>query len=68
MESIELTHDLQAARIFPVTGSVEELGLMMRWMVSEPSLEEGKQAWLRSRKMSADEISAYANLRRLTAA
>lgn len=67
LEQIELTHDLQAARIFPVTDSVDELGLLMRWMVSEPSLAEGKEAWLRSRKMSADEISAYANLRRLTA-
>ena len=67
LEQIELTHDLQAARIFPVTDSVDELGLLMRWMVSEPSLAEGKEAWLRSRKMSADEIFAYANLRRLTA-
>ena len=65
LDEIELTHDLQAARIFPVTESVNELGLMMRWMTSEPTLEEGKQAWMRSRKMSADEISAYANLRRL---
>jgi len=65
LDEIELTHDLQAARIFPVAESVDELGLMMRWMTSEPSLEEGRQAWMRSRKMSADEISAYANLRRL---
>ena len=67
LEDIENRHDLQAARIFPVTSSVEELGLMMRWMVSEPDLQEGKEAWLNRRKMSADEISAYANLRRLTA-
>ena len=67
LQDVELTHDLQAARIFPVTDSVAELGLMMCWMVSEPSLVEGKEAWMRSWKMSADEISAYANLRRLTA-
>lgn len=65
IESIEGTHDLQAARLFPVTDSVEELGLMMRWMVSEPDLSEGREAWLRCRKYSADEISADANLRRL---
>ena len=59
------THDLQAACIFPITDSVDELGLMLRWMISEPSLQEGKEAWLRSRKISADEISASANLRRL---
>jgi len=61
------THDLQAACIFPVAESVDELGLMIRWMTSEPTLKEGKQAWTQSRKMSADDISAYANLRRLAA-
>ena len=67
LQEIEQTHDLQAARIFPVTDSVDELGLMLRWMISEPFLQEGKAAWLRCRKISADEISASANLRRLTA-
>ena len=67
LENIEGTHDLQAARLFPVADSVEELGLMMRWMISEPELQEGKEAWLRCPKMSADEISAKANLRRLNA-
>ena len=66
LQHVENGHDLQAARLFPVTDSVDELGVLMRWMVSEPTLEEGKEAWLRCRKMSADEISAYANLRRLT--
>ena len=67
LQDVAPTHDLQAARIFPVTDSLDELWLMMRWMISEPSLKEGREAWLRNRKMSADEISAYANLRRLTA-
>lgn len=66
-EDIELNHDLQAARIFPVSESIEELGLAMRWMTSEPELESGKEIWTKARKMSADEISAYANLRRLAA-
>ena len=65
LEIFERTDDLQAARIFPVTESVEELGLMMRWMISEPQLQDGKECWLRCRKMSADEISSFANLRRL---
>ena len=39
----------------------------MRWMISEPELQEGKEIWKRSRRLSADEISAYANLRRLAA-
>ena len=67
LTDVEPTHDLQAARLFPVTSSVEELGLVMRWMVSEPALAAGKEVWMRSQKLSADEISATANLRRLTA-
>lgn len=67
LDEIEQTADLQAARIFPVTESVEELGVLLRWMVAEPELEEGKTLWRRCLKMSADEISASANLRRLTA-
>jgi len=67
LENVECTHDLQAARLFPLTDSVDELGLMMRWMISEPDLQEGKEAWIRCLKMSADEISAQANLRRLNA-
>ena len=67
LEDVECMHDLQTARLFPLTDSVDELGLMMRWMISEPDLQEGKDAWLRCQKLSADEISAQANLRRLNA-
>lgn len=66
-EDIRGNQDLQAAAIFPVCESVEELGMVLRWMTAEPELEEGKDIWLKAEKMSADEISAYANLRRLTA-
>ena len=65
VDLFERKDDLQAARLFPVMESVEELGLMMRWMISEPELQEGKECWLRCPKMSADEISSFANLRRL---
>jgi len=67
LNEVEGTHDLQAARLFPMTDSIDELGLIMRWMVSEPDLLEGKMAWRKCRKLSADEISADADLRRLTA-
>lgn len=67
VEEIDGAHDLQAARLFPVCSTIEELGLVMRWMISEPELQEGKEIWKRSRRLSADEISAYANLRRLAA-
>lgn len=59
--------DLQAASIFPVTDSIEELGILVRWMISEPQLEEGKRLWMKAEKLSADEISAKANLKRLYA-
>ncbi len=67
IDAIEGKTDLQSARIFPVCSSVKETGLVLRFMTSEPSLQEGKDIYLRSRKVSADEISTYANLRRLTA-
>lgn len=59
------TDDLQAASIFPVAESVEELGMLLRWMISEPELQGGKELWLQKDKLSADEISARANLKRL---
>lgn len=65
-EDIEGNHDLQAARIFPVCQSVEDLGKVIRWMTTEPYFHEGADVWKAAWKMSADEISAYANLRRLT--
>ena len=64
---IEGTNDLQAARIFPVCHTVEELGKALQWMVNDPTNAEGRAVWVQARKLSADEISAYANLRRLTA-
>lgn len=66
-EDIRGSHDLQAAVIFPVCHSVEELGTVMRWMTAEPELNEGREIWMQAEKKSADEISAYADLRKLTA-
>lgn len=59
--------DLQAAAIFPVVADEEQLGKVLRWMVSEPALSEGKDIWLKSHRLSADEISAQADLRLLYA-
>ncbi len=59
------TDDLQSACIFPKVASVKNLGILVRWMTSEPQLEEGKKLWLKAEKVSADEISASANLKRL---
>lgn len=59
--------DLQAAPIFPKLTSVAELGIVVRWMTSEPQLETGKRLWLQAEKISADELSAKANLQHLYA-
>lgn len=64
-DDIEGNADLQSARIFPVCDSVDEAGKVFRWMIMDPSYEEGRMIWMSRRRMSADEISAYANLRRL---
>ena len=66
MEEVGGRHeDLQAAALFPVAATVEEMGLLLRWMVSEPALSEGKALWQAARKLSADELSAEADLSRL---
>ena len=60
-------HDLQAARLFPVCKTVDELGKVIDWMVNDGADAAGKEIWMKAEKLSADELSAYANLRRLTA-
>ncbi len=59
--------DVQQAPLFPVCHSVEELGLVLRWMIAEPKLTEGKHIWETAEKLSANELSDQANLSRLVA-
>ena len=59
--------DLQAAGIFPVVEDIEQMGKVLCWMTSELELAEGKKIWLNSQRLSADEISAKADLRQLYA-
>lgn len=65
LNAIEGRHDLQAARIFPVVDNTDDMGIVLRWMLGESTLAEGKAIWEKAKRMSADEISAEANLRRL---
>lgn len=58
-------NDIQQADIFPVCDSVDEMGVVLRWMISEPDLVEGNRIWRRRERLSADRISTRANLRRL---
>lgn len=67
IESIDGTDDFQSARIFPVARSIDEIGIFCSFMLSAPDSAEGRQLWLKTRKLSADDISARANLRRLVA-
>lgn len=66
INEIDGNTDLQSARIFPACAGVRDAGLALRWMLGEPGLEEGKAVWTESRKLSADDISAEADLVRLT--
>ncbi len=66
-DDIKGAFDLQAACLFPVCTGVDELGKVFCWMVNDPSFKEGERIWRQARKLSADEISAYADLRRLAA-
>ncbi|WP_024995598.1 bifunctional fucokinase/fucose-1-phosphate guanylyltransferase [Bacteroides graminisolvens] len=61
------TNDLQAAGIFPVVTNVEEMGQVLRWMVSEARQEAGKEIWKHATRLSADKIASQANLKRLYA-
>ncbi len=61
------TNDLQAAGIFPVVTNVEEMGQVLRWMVTEARQEAGKEIWKHATRLSADEIASQANLKRLYA-
>ena len=59
------TEDIQSARIFALTDDVEKMGKIMQFMITGDN-EEGKRLWQTAPKYSADEISSYADLRRLT--
>lgn len=66
IDDIQNQDDLQSARIFPVVDNVHDMGLVLRWMLSQPWQDGGKMIWMSARKMSADDISLEANLVRLT--
>lgn len=67
IDTIAGNEDLQSAKIFPVSKDLQEMEVLLRWMTSEPDINRGADLWKKAKKMSADDISAYANLRRLTA-
>ena len=54
------------ARIYPIVNNIEDMGKVLCWMLGK-DCPEGETLWKNARKMAADEISTFANLRRLTA-
>lgn len=68
IDAIYGSTDLQSARIFPACESLDDAGLLLRWMLNEPELgDDARTLWLEARKLSADDISNEACLSRLTA-
>lgn len=57
--------DIQSAPIFPIVNSVEQMGAVLRWMLTDADDAEGRELWLNGKRLSADGISASANLDRL---
>lgn len=56
------TSDLQAASLFPVCDDMDTAGALLRWMLSSAPSEDLSGLWRQARRLSADEISAEANL------
>lgn len=51
--------------LFPVSNDIEELGIVLSWMMGDRSDKEGRALWERLPKLSASELNDKANLLRL---
>lgn len=56
----------EEARLYPIVHTVDEMGAVAAWMLHDDDSLGGQALWQQARKVAADEISAYADLRRLT--
>lgn len=54
------------AHIYPIVNNTDDMEKVAAWMLGK-ECEEGRQIWESAKKVAADEISAFADLRRLTA-
>jgi len=66
-DDFNITKDLQAASVFPICDDIELAGKLLAWMLSSTPSEDLSQQWRKARRLSADEISAEANLVRQSA-
>ena len=64
INDIPTKHDLQAAEIFPVSEDKTQLGNLLAWMLAEKPEQDLSTEWTMLPRLSADEISAQANLER----
>lgn len=64
--AVEGKEDLQSARFFPVLEDITNIGKVLSWMLGNAADDCALEIWKAAEKYSADEISAYANLQRLT--
>lgn len=65
MEEIQPHSDLQAARIFPISQDINEQRRLLNWMINDTEDTEARSLWRKLPKMSANDLSDQANLRRL---
>ena len=54
----------EEAHIYPIVHNVDTMGKVAEWMLNGTG-EEGQALWNNAHRVAADEISAYADLRRL---
>ena len=55
---IEGCEDIQTARLFPVVATIDELGRMLHYMIDSPGHEDLREAWMKARRLSAEEVNA----------
>ncbi len=59
--------DIQTSPLFPLVDDVHHMGSVLKWMIDPQSAPEGRDIYLSAARLSADDISSQANLRRLFA-
>lgn len=59
--------ELQSTPLFPIVDNTDDLGAVLDWMTGNKENSRGAEVFDKSRKISAEDISSYANLRRLEA-
>lgn len=59
--------DIQQSKLFPCLTALDEVEIVLKWMIGDDLPEEGKRLWLESERLSADELMERASTARLYA-